>query len=63
MSAPPFAELESAASDVIRILKTMNEFSSAKIAVIGGLGLWKYLRGYRTTEVSLFHQTHLQIIW
>ncbi|KAB8067348.1 hypothetical protein BDV29DRAFT_92519 [Aspergillus leporis] len=50
MSAPSFAELESAASDVIRILKTMTEFSSAKIAVIGGLGLWKYLRGYRTTE-------------
>ncbi|KAE8371069.1 hypothetical protein BDV26DRAFT_149522 [Aspergillus bertholletiae] len=50
MSAPSFAELEAAASSVIDILKTMSEFSNAKIAVIGGLGLWKYLRGYRTTE-------------
>ncbi|CEL01170.1 hypothetical protein ASPCAL00759 [Aspergillus calidoustus] len=50
MSAPSFAELEAAASSVIGILQTMPEFSNAKIAVIGGLGLWKYLRGYRTTE-------------
>ncbi|GAB1193477.1 hypothetical protein APSETT444_002695 [Aspergillus pseudonomiae] len=50
MSAPSFAELEAAASSVIGILKTMSEFSNVKIAVIGGLGLWKYLRGYRTTE-------------
>ncbi|KAB8254572.1 hypothetical protein BDV32DRAFT_142787 [Aspergillus pseudonomiae] len=50
MSAPSFAELEAAASSVIDILKTMSEFSNVKIAVIGGLGLWKYLRGYRTTE-------------
>ena len=54
MSAPSFAELEAAASSVIDILKTMSEFSNVKIAVIGGLGLWKYLRGYRTTEVSFF---------
>ncbi|KAJ5751368.1 hypothetical protein N7533_008396 [Penicillium manginii] len=50
MSAPSFAELEVAAGAVIAILKTMPEFSNAKIAVIGGLGLWNYLRGYRTTE-------------
>lgn len=53
MSAPSFSELEVAAGAVIAILKTMPEFSNAKIAVIGGLGLWNYLRGYRTTEVSL----------
>lgn len=53
MSAPSFAELEVAAGAVIAILKTMPEFSNAKIAVIGGLGLWNYLRGYRTTEVLL----------
>jgi hypothetical protein len=53
MSAPSFAELEVAAGAVIAILKTMPEFSNAKIAVIGGLGLWNYLRGYRTTEVPL----------
>ena len=39
MSTPSFAELEAAAGAVIEILKTMPEFSSAKIAVIGGLGL------------------------
>lgn len=53
MSTPSFAELEAAAGAVIGILKNMPEFSNAKIAVIGGLGLWKYLRGYRTTEVCL----------
>ncbi|CRG92854.1 hypothetical protein PISL3812_09925 [Talaromyces islandicus] len=50
MSVPTFTELEAAASSVIRILKTMPEFSNAKIAIIGGLGLWKYIRSYRTTE-------------
>ncbi|CDM27591.1 hypothetical protein CBS147339_4196 [Penicillium roqueforti] len=28
----------------------MPEFSNSRIAVIGGLGLWNYLRRYRTTE-------------
>ncbi|KAJ5102016.1 hypothetical protein NUU61_004238 [Penicillium alfredii] len=50
MSQLSFPELEAAAGSVIGILQTMPEFSSAKIAVIGGLGLWKYLRTYRTTE-------------
>ncbi|KAE8148911.1 hypothetical protein BDV25DRAFT_10228 [Aspergillus avenaceus] len=50
MSAPSFAELEDAAGAVIRILKTIPEFAAAKIAVIGGLSLWKYIRRYRTTE-------------
>lgn len=51
MSQLSFPELEAAAGAVIGILQTMPEFSSSKIAVIGGLGLWKYLRNYRTTEV------------
>jgi hypothetical protein len=54
MSTPSFAELEVAAGAVIDILKTMPEFSNSRIAVIGGLGLWNYLRRYRTTEVR-FH--------
>ncbi|KAA8641639.1 hypothetical protein EYZ11_006829 [Aspergillus tanneri] len=54
MSAPSFAELEEAASAVIRILKSLPDFANAKIAVIGGLSLWKYLRGYRTTEVEFY---------
>ncbi|KAM3427382.1 hypothetical protein NHJ13734_009005 [Beauveria thailandica] len=49
-NAPAFHELEAAAQAVIAALKTMPEFSGAKILVIGGLGLWKYLRQYRTTE-------------
>ncbi|PMB65175.1 hypothetical protein BM221_008531 [Beauveria bassiana] len=49
-TAPAFNELETAAQAVIAALKTMSEFSRAKILVIGGLGLWKYLRQYRTTE-------------
>ena len=53
MLTPSFSELEAAAGAVIEILKTMPEFSNAKIAVIGGLGLWKYLRDYRTSEVCL----------
>ncbi|KGO76205.1 hypothetical protein PITC_045960 [Penicillium italicum] len=28
----------------------MVKFSNSRIAAIGGLGLWKYLRSYRTTE-------------
>lgn len=51
MSQLSFPELEAAAGSVIGILQTMPEFSGARIAVIGGLGLWKYLRNYRTTEV------------
>jgi hypothetical protein len=56
MSAPTFTELEAAASAIIRNLKTVSEFSDAKIAIIGGLGLWKYLRGYHTTNVSLTYR-------
>lgn len=52
MSAPTFDELEAAAREVIRILKTMPEFSNTLLAVIEGLGLWKYLPTYRTTELS-----------
>lgn len=48
---PSFTELEAAASAVIRILKTIPEFSSSRIAIIGGLGLWRYIRNYRTTVV------------
>ena len=55
MSVPSFAELEAAASSVIGILQMMPESSNARIAVIGGLSLWKYLRRYRTTQVGLFY--------
>lgn len=51
MSSLSFAELETAAGAVIEILKTMPGFSHVRIAVIGGLSLWKYLRRYRATEV------------
>jgi len=44
-------ELHQAASDVIVILNKFPEFRDSKIAVIGGLALWHYLRRGRTTEV------------
>ena len=43
--------LEEAAADVIGIVKTIPEFTDAKIAIIGGMAIWKYDRRYRTTEV------------
>lgn len=41
--------LERAAADVISILKGIDEFSNARIAVIGGMALRKYLPNGRTT--------------
>ena len=52
---PTRTQLEAAASDVIHILKGINEYSNARIAVIGGLALWKYIPTGRTTEVFNFH--------
>ncbi|KAI0517889.1 hypothetical protein F5B22DRAFT_103833 [Xylaria bambusicola] len=43
-------ELESAALDVISILKGLPQFAEQKIAVIGGTALWKYLPRGRSTE-------------
>lgn len=45
--------LHQTAADVIAILKTIPEFRDSKIAVIGGLALWKYLSDGRTTEVLI----------
>ncbi|KAK2745544.1 hypothetical protein FQN57_003669 [Myotisia sp. PD_48] len=45
-----FSELEAAARAVIEILQGIPELSSAKIAIIGGMTLWKYLQSYRTTK-------------
>ncbi|KAF2241341.1 hypothetical protein BU26DRAFT_440823 [Trematosphaeria pertusa] len=47
---PSLNELESAAAQVIAILKSISEFSDASVAVIGGLALWKYIPNGRTTE-------------
>ncbi|KAG6032240.1 hypothetical protein E4U41_007280 [Claviceps citrina] len=49
MSLHSREQLHKAAADVIILLKTIPEFQNSKIAVIGGLAVWKYLRG-RTTE-------------
>jgi len=48
---PSLAELNSAASEVIIILKGIPEYANARVAVIGGLALWNYLQNGRTTEV------------
>ncbi|KAL4928985.1 uncharacterized protein BDV17DRAFT_290990 [Aspergillus undulatus] len=50
LDLPSFNELEAAAHCVINVLKMMPEFADAKIVVIGGLGIWKYLGKYRTTK-------------
>ncbi|KAF2459309.1 hypothetical protein BDY21DRAFT_337915 [Lineolata rhizophorae] len=47
---PSLNELETAAADVLNILKGIPEFSNARVAVIGGLALWKYIPTGRTTE-------------
>ncbi|MCJ1401157.1 hypothetical protein MMC11_004369 [Xylographa trunciseda] len=47
---PTQTQLETAAADVIRILKGISEYSNARIAIIGGLALWKYIPAGRTTE-------------
>lgn len=52
MSLPSFSDLELASQAVITILKRLPEFANAKIAIIGGSSLWKYIREYRSTEVS-----------
>ncbi|KAJ5098297.1 hypothetical protein N7532_005298 [Penicillium argentinense] len=48
MPAPSFDELDTAAG------ADMPEISHASISVIGGLGIWNYLRGYQSTEVAPF---------
>jgi hypothetical protein len=49
--SPSLSELESAARDVISLMKTIPELADREIAVIGGMALWKYLPRGRTTEV------------
>jgi hypothetical protein len=49
---PTLVQLEATAADVIGILKGISEYEDAKIAVIGGLAVWKYDPEGRTTEVS-----------
>jgi len=48
---PTRIELERAATNVVGILKNISEYSEAKIAIIGGLALWKYIPNGRTTQV------------
>ncbi|CZT53421.1 uncharacterized protein RSE6_14971 [Rhynchosporium secalis] len=47
---PTLAKLNSAASEVIIILKGIPEYSNARVAVISGLALWNYLQNGRTTK-------------
>jgi len=52
---PSRNQLETVAADVIRILRGISEYSNTRIAVIGGLALWKYIPTGRTTEVFGSH--------
>ena len=45
-----FDELERASLVVLGI-KTIPELQAAKVAIIDGMALWKYLPDYRTTQV------------
>ncbi|RMZ73736.1 hypothetical protein GMOD_00009504 [Pyrenophora seminiperda CCB06] len=48
--ASKFSELERASLVVLDIFKTIPELQTAKVAIIGGMALWKYLPDYRTTQ-------------
>ena len=48
---PTLKELEETARAAIDALKQYTEFGSAKLAIIGGTALWKYIPSGRTTEV------------
>lgn len=61
MSLSSVSELEMAAQAVITILKRFPEFANAKIAIIGGLSLWRYIREYRSTEVRLTAQDNCTV--
>lgn len=56
---PSLKDLEAAAADVIAILKDIPGLSEARVAVIGGLALWKYMPRGRTTEVNAC----LSLVW
>ena len=49
---PTFLELEESAQAAINCLKLFPEFANAKIAIIGGAALWKYVPSGRTTMVK-----------
>lgn len=51
--------LEDTAAAVIAAMKTVPEFAEAKIAMIGGMALWKYLEDYRVTKVCRFKAKQL----
>ncbi|KAK2873712.1 hypothetical protein FQN49_002151 [Arthroderma sp. PD_2] len=49
-SQPSFRELEETAQAAIGYLKQSQELTNAKIALIGGIALWKHLPNGRSTE-------------
>ena len=51
MSVATFTELEACAADVIAALKSIGEYSNSRVAVIGGLAVWKHIPEGRTTQV------------
>jgi len=53
---PTQTQLETAAADIIGILRGISEYSNARIAIIGGLALRNYIPTGRTTDVF---ETHL----
>lgn len=49
-------ELQQAAADVIGYMKTISDYSNARVSVIGGLALWMYLADGRSTQVHTLIQ-------
>jgi hypothetical protein len=50
--APTFEELEETASALIACLKTIPDYADTRIAIIGGMALWRYIPNGRGTKVQ-----------
>jgi len=55
--AENLADLERSSLAVLNIFKTIPELQTAKVAIIGGMAIWKYLPHYRTTQVCNLRST------
>lgn len=55
MSFPQLSlpELEAVATEVLTFLKSIAKYDSFKVAIIGGMAVWKYLPSGRTTKVKI----------
>lgn len=52
-------QLRQAAAEVIQYMKSIDEISDARVAIIGGLALWMHLKEGRATQVWDHKHTHI----